>query len=244
MHMTTAITSLDELKQRWQPTKDRLNRASKGQTNSGHPLAVRVHRAFSWLEAAENSSAEVPDVRLILSWIGFNALYGSWNSAKGEPEPDFFTLKKFVSLILAIDKDNVLPDTLCIQRPRIANLFHDRFVSDYYWKTIGKKASFSVERGRYLCDRLFAEKKWLMLLDELFQRIYLVRCQLVHGASTHGSSLNRKAVAESAGVIDQLLRSTLRVVIDHGLGQNWDNLCYPPINSTTQPEPLHSQRPR
>lgn len=40
-------------------------------------------------------------------------------------------------------------------------------------------------------------KNWTILLDRLIERVYLLRCQLIHGAVTCGSKLNRTALKRS-----------------------------------------------
>src|SRR5690606_39179936 len=51
--------------------KDR-HRAERG--NHPRDLALRVHRALSWLDRAEQSGAD-QDARFIFLWISFNAAY-------------------------------------------------------------------------------------------------------------------------------------------------------------------------
>ena len=73
---TTSPRTVRDLRRRWKPTKERLQRAS-----SGHPLAIRMHRAFSWMASVEDAGErEQLDEKLIFRWIGLNALYGRWTS--------------------------------------------------------------------------------------------------------------------------------------------------------------------
>ena len=51
MIATSTILTVPELRERWLPHKERLN-----STGSGHPTAVRFHRACSWLEEADRCS--------------------------------------------------------------------------------------------------------------------------------------------------------------------------------------------
>jgi hypothetical protein len=50
----------------------------------GH--AIRLHRAISWLKAAEEQDKS-PDLRLISLWIAMNSLY-SMNEARFEQLPE------------------------------------------------------------------------------------------------------------------------------------------------------------
>ena len=67
--------------------------------------------------------------------------------------------------------------------------------------------------------------------DRLIERIYLLRCQLVHGAATFNSSLNRTAIQNCSEMLDHLLRAFLLVWIDHGAAEDWGTMCYPPMRS-------------
>jgi len=82
--MGKSLTTVHELRRRWKPTKERLSAGA----DSGHPTAVRLHRAFSWLERCEKASeGEDADLVLICLWIGFNGLHGQWDElrcAQGE----------------------------------------------------------------------------------------------------------------------------------------------------------------
>ena len=46
-------------------------------------------------------------------------------------------------------------------------------------------------------------------LDRLLDRVYFIRCQLVHGAATHASSLNRTALRRCKTMLGHLLEATL-----------------------------------
>jgi hypothetical protein len=59
-------------------------------------------------------------------------------------------------------------------------------------------------------------------------RVYLLRCQVVHGASTHGSQLNRVSLGRCITLMDHLLCTVLQIWIDHGADEDWGAMCYPP----------------
>ena len=70
---------------------------------------------------------------------------------------------------------------------------------------------------------------YILILDRLLERIHFLRCQLVHGASTHNSKLNRTAVEHCSTMLGHLLPAFLLVLIDHGYEEDWGRLCYPPV---------------
>jgi hypothetical protein len=71
----------------------------------------------------------------------------------------------------------------------------------------------------------------LRFLSALLERIHFLRCQLVHGASTHDGKLNRTAVQQCSTMLGYLLPAFLLVLIDYGYAEDWGPLCYPPVTN-------------
>ncbi len=80
---------------------------------------------------------------------------------------------------------------------------------------------------------LYYEKRYSTILDMVIKRVYLARCQLVHGAVTYGGQLNREAVGKCAAFIGQFLPVASIGIVDHAWAEDWDGLCYPPIHEQT-----------
>ena len=74
--------------------------------------------------------------------------------------------------------------------------------------------SVYVRRYRYL------EKRWTMVLDRLIERVYLMRCQLIHGAATYGGKLNRTSLGRCVMMMQRLLPAFVLVWIDHGVDED------------------------
>ena len=72
--------------------------------------------------------------------------------------------------------------------------------------------------------------------------IYLMRCQLVHGASTYGGKLNRTSLRRCTTMLEHLVRAVLQVLIDHGADEDWGSLCYPPMRPGSELNPIKKQR--
>lgn len=235
--MSLTTTSLIN---RWQPTKGRLKR-----TGATHPLALRMHRSLSWLQAADRQeSARDDDAALIFRWIAFNALYGVWNESAREPEADVFSWKRFLKQVLAKDCAGCLQACLATNQSRVYQAFQNKFLNQYFWRTLHQNRSFSVTRNRFRAEQFYRDGNWQLLLEELLECIYLLRCQVVHGAATHCSRLNRNAISLCSELMDHLLKAILTVVIDHGLTMSWDRVCYPPVEPGEAHRPLRRHPPR
>ena len=67
--------------------------------------------------------------------------------------------------------------------------------------------------------------------EQVLERIYLLRCQVVHGAATCGSQLNREALKHCTTMMRWLLPAILQVWIDNGSDLDWGPMCYPPMGN-------------
>ena len=58
---------------------ERLKARQRAERHAHHPnLALRVHRALSWLGRAEQFAIQVdPDAQFVFLWIAFNAAYAT-----------------------------------------------------------------------------------------------------------------------------------------------------------------------
>ena len=67
-----------------------------------------------------------------------------------------------------------------------------------------------------------------MILERVIERVYLARCQLAHGAATFNSRDNRKSLGRADTMLTHVLGGVLLTYIDHGHGEDWGAMCYPP----------------
>ena len=180
---------------------------------------IRVHRALSWLERAlEVDSDEQPDGRLLYSWIAFNSLYGTWDDDAGFPAKDREAWQAFICRILSLDQDGLLGKQLIVLRPQVLALLENKFLDPRLWRD--PQAAHS-HRGHYhRAMTIYIEKRWLELLTLALDRVYVLRGQIVHGAATRGSSLNRAVLKQCSQVLEGLLPPVLHLTIGHVDGEN------------------------
>ncbi|MGB2501649.1 MAG: hypothetical protein ACPIA2_18280 [Mariniblastus sp.] len=217
--------NVEDLKIYWETTKQRLQRACPQ-----HPLAVRMHRAFSWLGAAEcEDEDDKIDEKLIFRWIGLNSLFGRWNSYDQEPERDNRALTGFLTVVEGYDKDALIKACLIEQQILVNQICSDQFVNKFFWKVLGTEKRFNQRRDQISIQRMYSDQNYRQILHEVFSRIYLVRCQLIHGAATFGSKLNRRIVKQCGIVLERIIFAIVKIITDHAWTENWDDLCYPPV---------------
>ena len=217
--------SVHALRSRWKPTKERL-----AAQRPDHPTSVRLHRTFSWLGRCEKVEAgQDDDLLMICLWVGFNGLYGRWDEQRREPLPDRQSWRDFLTRLLAIDTAGHLSKMLLEQRELVMSILDDEYLSSFFWEEPTNIRASKSKKAKFDARTWYIEKKWSMILDRLLERIYLLRCQLIHGASTFGGKLNRQSLAKCISMLRQLLNAVLLVVIDDGGKEDWGVMCYPPL---------------
>ena len=101
------------------------------------PLALRVHRALSWLRRAEAEDQD-HDVRFILLWIGFNAAYAGdveASASSSAPEGERGLFQAFFSNLVKFDARHRVYDAVW-QRfsQEIRLLLENRYVYHPFWQ--------------------------------------------------------------------------------------------------------------
>ncbi|MEZ6097127.1 MAG: HEPN domain-containing protein [Pirellulaceae bacterium] len=215
-----------DLRGLWKPKKERLQLVPQP-----HPLPIRLHRAFSWMEIVEERDFEADQDQILLyTWIAFNAMYGKWDPVNCYPESERESIKNFVSMINKIDRNTLIEKCLDQNKEQTVELLSDQYLNKLYWRSIYSDTKFQESISRNRAVGWFESKDYTTLFSTSIERIYFNRCQLSHGAATAGSNLNRISISRSARLLTEFMKVILFVVIDNGIGQDWDNMCYPPVD--------------
>ena len=223
--MTEATITVRELRRRWKPHKQRLQAL-----RADHPTNVRIHRACSWLQRAEELAGDDADAALICRWIAFNSLYGQWDPQRREPMEDRASWRAFMDRILNLDAAGEIGALLEAQRPLVKDLLGDEYVARFFWEEPGDARARKAKKPMYDARTWYIQQQWPLLVERVLERVYLMRCQLVHGAATWSSQLNRQSLARCSRMLGHLLPAVLIVMIEHGADEEWGELCYPPLS--------------
>jgi hypothetical protein len=70
----------------------------------------------------------------------------------------------------------------------------------------------------------------LALLQELFERLYVLRVQVFHGAATSGSKYKTQNIEDAIAVLGGLVPVMIDIMLVAGPEQDWGDVCYPPIH--------------
>ncbi len=219
----TELTVRD-LRRLWKPTKQRLSLIDEQ-----HPTNVRFHRACSWLQQAEQlDPVEQADWKLLSQWFAFNSIYGQWNETEQEPRPDRDSWKACLERLLELDDAQHLAQVLTTHRSLVLRIFEDAYLCRYFWKEPGEPAARRSRKVQHQAYSWYLDKRWIQILPRVLDRIYFLRCQIVHGAATYNSGLNQEAKQNCSELMQALLRAFLLIWIEQGADQDWGPMCYPP----------------
>lgn len=217
--------TVPELRSRWKPVKERLLAR-----HPNHPTVVRMHRALSWYQRSEDApDGQDADLVLLCQWIALNSFYGQWDTQRREPQPDWEGCRRFFHRLLRLDASGHIKAVLIDHRDLAMALLEDQYLSDYFWEDPTDRRASQSRKARYDARTWYDQEMWAMLLDRLLERVYLLRCQLAHGAATYGGKLNRQSLALCTQIMRPLLSAVLLVITDHGADEDWGVMCYPPL---------------
>lgn len=205
----------------------------------GFPLSLtlRVHRALSWLRRAEDEENDL-DVRFILLWIGFNAAYaGNLERAleePGMPGSERERFEQFFATLVRMDSANRIYNVIWERfSQEIRLLLDNKFVFAPFWRHqagqfggAGWKVGF--ESARAAANRAIVEKNTPVILSILFDRLYVLRNQLVHGGATWDSGANRNQVRDGASLLGCLLPVFIDLMMDNPDAE-WAMPMYPVV---------------
>ena len=231
--MTGAIAPIDgslvhALHKRWKSTK-----TGPAAAPEHDDVRIRIHRCLSWMQRVEELAAADGDERtldtaLIFQWIALNSLYGRWDASQRCPVEDRVALRSFLDRILAADADGVVRSVLEEHKRLVSALLEDAYLSKYFWEDPTEVRARQSRKAMFDARTWYLEGKHGLILERVLERIYLARCQLVHGAATHGSRLNRTALKRCSTMMGHVLPACLVVIMDHAWREDWGGLCYPP----------------
>jgi hypothetical protein len=209
----------------WETLRARFKQLQLETNNVYQNWQIRVHRALSW----HKRSLAQPETRFILLWISLNCLYSRWDAGRNAPAPDSAARQAFLGRLCRWDPA-LVERMLRRYRPLLKKLLEDPFLSNTFWRDPDnpKARGWGAADANYL-ERNLKGGEHCKLLGQVVDRLYVLRGQLVHGASTGGGRLNRKPLSYCLQLLTEVLPLVIHVVLEHGCHDDWPDLCYPPI---------------
>lgn len=178
---------------------------------------IRIHRAISWLARAEAEEKDL-DARFIFLWIAFNAAYAQ---EFGFETTERRLLGDFLLKLLAVDGERRLHRIVFEKYSGPVRLLIDnRYVFEPFWRALREHDSsgqweeaFSRSQRTALASIMGNQTQ--IVLAIVFDRLYVLRNQLVHGGATWKSKLNRSQVRDGVNLLQSLVPIILDLMLDH-----------------------------
>lgn len=206
----------------WQQIQDRLP----------EPLGLRVRRALSWVKRAEKEQDD-PDAAFIFYWIAFNAAYAqdrprSLDSTERQHFSDFF------DTVLALDSGHIIYNAIWVRfSDSIRILLDNKFVFQPFWNHHAGRGNENWERlfegSKRGVRKALADRNTSVILSTLFDRLYVLRIQLMHGGATWRSSVNRAQVRDGARILAFLVPLFVGLMMSRP-DVDWGSPDYPVVS--------------
>ena len=200
-------------------------------------LVLRLRRSKSWLERARQE-ADDPDAAFVFYWIAFDAIYGQSQSTGGDNDARE-QFNDFFRRVLSVDHSNKIPDTVWNNfSDSVRLLLDNEFVYWRFWRNVFSrnrdyknwKEDFEEDKRRGL--RTLANNNTKGALNIIFDRLYVVRNQIIHGGATWRTGRNREQVRDGARIMALLVPIFVDVIESHPEDIDWDPPGYSFVDET------------
>ncbi|MEZ8882543.1 HEPN domain-containing protein [Vibrio sp. 10N.222.51.C8] len=195
-------------------------------------LAVRVHRALSWLNKAEQSGDL--DSQFIFYWIAFNAAYAQHidrsilMSERGK-------FQQFLSKIVSLDNEGQLAEFVWQEYTNtIRVVLNNEFIFESYWDA--QNGTVSQDEWKQLRTKsihashlALASEQTEIVLSIVFSRLYTLRNQLLHGGATWNGKVNRQQIADCTAIMAKVIPLLIEIMMNHP-NELWGDSIYPVID--------------
>ena len=208
--------------------------------NFPEEFKLKVYRAISWIKAAESSIDH--DSKFLFYWIAFNAAYGGeitqnrfmTNEGKQNIRSEKRVFEEFLKQIIGLDKENNLYTQIWENfSGAFKRLLDNKFVFAPFWEFDQQKISeghwlAKFESSKKAALAALANQDTLTVLNIIFQRLYVLRNQIIHGNSTWQSSLNRDQVKDGVAILSTIVPVIINLMMDNP-ELKWAEPLYPPV---------------
>ena len=216
-------------------------------------LEHRLRRAVSWLKRGD--AERDTDAKYIFLWIAFNAAYAvERKSELGEDVSEAQRRENYFGALVPLDVNRRIYKTLATElRPPIQDIMQNEYVYRGFWsclddrpfnwrdwpnregfkrdqdfvaKLLGYGASSGSLQTQLRAIAVVPVDDVVAVLVKLFDRLNVLRNQLMHGCATQDGLLNRRQVDAGATVLGPMMCAFLDVMADNPRN-DWGPLAYP-----------------
>lgn len=207
--------------------KERHRELRDGQPEA---LRLRIHRALSWLIRSEQE-VDDQDARFVFQWIALNAAYAR---EFGREETERDRARAFVETLVALDGQKRLHQALFQQfTGPIRTLIDNKFTFEPFWTAMrthdpSDRWEVSFANGKKAAFAAVMQGDTVKVLGIVFDRLYVLRNQLIHGGATWNSQINRAQIADGATILGTLVPLVIAIMMEHP-EQDYGDVLYPVV---------------
>lgn len=193
-------------------------------------FGLRVHRAISWIGRAERD-ADDPDSAFLFYWIAFNSAYAADQDFLGEKT----AFRGFLQKLADLDGEGLIYDAVWTRFSGPIRLFlENRFVFGPFWHFQNGVEGFDNWQERFskskaAFGRALTSNDTVTILAMLFDRLYVLRNQIMHGGATWGSSVNRDQIRDGTAILSFLVPVFVDLMMDNA-HEDWGKPFYPVVD--------------
>ncbi len=198
-----------------------------------HPesLTLRIHRALSWLNRAEQ--ADDMDGKFIFLWIAFNAAYAQ-EVDDNDRSTDKVAFNAFIRKLCDLDTAKRIDDLVWKEfSGSIRALLDNPYVFQAFWEfQRGRMDEADWKRkfagAKKAAQSALASGDSAELLSVVFNRLYTLRNQLIHGGATWDGKVNREQLRDCTRLLGKLVPVIITLMMDNPRTL-WGDAVYPVI---------------
>lgn len=208
-----------------------LKRRLKGiKENMPETHAIRLHRAISWLQCAENNKEDF-DIQFISLWIAFNACYAApLDKEYTGTEKERFG--NFLVQLIALDEEKRFYNLLWNKfSTTVRLLLENQYVFKPFWDF--QRGEIKVWKPQYDksykdCMKYLSKGQVVELLEVVLDRLYTLRNQLMHGGATYKSKVNREQMKQGCAMLQLMICMMIEIMLNNA-GEDWGGINYPVV---------------
>lgn len=194
---------------------------------------LRVHRAISWIMRAD-ACGDDHDARFVFLWIAFNAAYADESKFGVQPPAERSLFRDYFEKLVELDRNSRIYNALW-QRfsGPVRMLMNSKYVFPPFWRFHNGMAGYEnweqrFESSKRRFQRDFRTNEVVKVLEQMFDRLYTLRNQIVHGGATWKSSVNRSQVRDGTEILGFLMPVFVDIMMDNPK-RDWGEPFYPVV---------------
>ena len=191
-------------------------------------LGLRISRVLSWIERAKKEPDD-PGAAFIFYWIAFNAAHAQERPLVSE-STEYSPFSDFFDTLLHLDSANAIYHVIWHRfSGPIRALLDNKLIFRPFWSHHSGRDNenweHAFESNKRKVRQALADHETRVILNTLFDRLYVLRIQLMHGDATWRSTVNCDEVQGGARIL-----SFLVPIMMSGPDIDWRPPDYPVVN--------------